>query len=122
MSSRYEKEEDKIIIKPDFTKEYENHTRCQNCNRKTQGIDDYKNIRTGTNTKTCLKCRKTVYKSLQKKSNIITKRTNQKDKITIYEERLKLYEKILKLINEKGIEKFKEENIELFKLMETLLL
>lgn len=41
-------------------------TRCSNCSRKTQGKEDYINKKNGKITKTCLKCRESVKKSLAK--------------------------------------------------------
>lgn len=71
------KKEKEII---DYNKEYEEHLRCKNCNRKTNGINDFKNIKTGNIVKTCLNCRKSVYTSI-KKTNNIKKTYKNSDKI-----------------------------------------
>jgi ribosomal protein L34E len=64
----------------DYNKEYEEHMRCKNCNRKTNGIDDFKNIKTGNIVKTCINCRKSVYTSI-KRSNKIPKTYKNTEKI-----------------------------------------
>jgi len=46
---------------------YSNYLMCKNCNRKTQGPEDYKNTKTGKVTKTCAKCRSCVLRSLAKR-------------------------------------------------------
>jgi hypothetical protein len=59
-------------------KEYKEYLRCRNCNRATpDGINDYRNRKTGSLTKTCIKCRNSVYRSLAKKPRL--KPTSQKD-------------------------------------------
>jgi hypothetical protein len=63
----------------DYNEEYKEHKRCPNCNRKTAGIEDYKNIRSGNITRTCKKCRECVYKSFKKKPRF------QKKKVTLKE-------------------------------------
>ena len=45
------------------------YKRCRNCNRQTEGIQDFKNLKTGKITKTCIKCRNSVIKSLQKRAS-----------------------------------------------------
>jgi len=40
--------------------------RCRNCSRKTNGKQDYINKKNGKITKTCIKCRESVKKSLAK--------------------------------------------------------
>jgi hypothetical protein len=67
----------------DYNKEYKEHKRCPNCNRKTAGEEQYKNIRSNKLTKTCDKCRSAVYKSYRKKPRVKPKRLKMKDKIDI---------------------------------------
>jgi len=49
--------------KKDYGDEYEKHLRCRTCNRKCNGPEDFKNIKTGNPVKTCIKCRTTILKS-----------------------------------------------------------
>jgi hypothetical protein len=69
---------------------YANHLMCRNCNRKTNGIEDYKNNKTGKVTKTCAKCRDCVLKSLAK--NPQHKPLTLKQQIQIMKEVLKTLE------------------------------
>ena len=50
-----------------YNQEYKEHKRCPTCNRKSEGVQDYKSKRSNKLTKTCLKCRASVLKSLKKK-------------------------------------------------------
>lgn len=50
----------------DYNAEYRMFMRCPTCNRKCDGIDDFRSIKTRRITKTCIKCRSSVYKSLKK--------------------------------------------------------
>lgn len=67
--------------KVDYNKEYADYLRCKNCGRKTSGIDDYKNIKSGKLTKTCLMCRVSVYSSLKKHPHTIKKVFKLRDKV-----------------------------------------
>ena len=75
---RNPKKEKEVI---DYNKEYLDHLRCKNCNRKTNGIEDFKNIRSGNITKTCLGYRKSVYAALKKKPQQNNKTYTNRDKI-----------------------------------------
>ncbi len=68
----------------DFNKEYEQHLRCPNCNRQANGIDDFRNIKTGRVVKTCIKCRKCVYKSVLKKPRPNRKPITNKERLATY--------------------------------------
>lgn len=48
---------------------YATHQMCRNCNRRTNGVDDFKNAQTGKLTKTCRKCRACVLSSQAKKAD-----------------------------------------------------
>jgi hypothetical protein len=50
-----------------YNKEYKEHRRCPACNRKSNGVKDYQSKRSPKITKTCVKCRISVLKSLKKK-------------------------------------------------------
>ena len=63
----------------DYNKEYKEHLRCPNCNRPTKGEEEYKNIRSNKITKTCIRCRTSVYKSFKKKPR--KKKPTQKETI-----------------------------------------
>jgi hypothetical protein len=80
------KEEKKDI---DYNTEYKDYLRCRNCNRSTNGIDDFKNKKSGRITKTCINCRQSVLKSVMKIN--LTK----PPKITL-RQRVKLLEDLLK--------------------------
>ena len=71
----------KVKIETDYNQEYLDHLRCRNCNRKTKGIEDFKNIRSGNITKTCIGCRKSVYASLKKRPQQNNKTYTNRDKI-----------------------------------------
>jgi len=93
------KKEKEVI---DYNKEYEDHLRCKNCNRKTNGIDDFKNIKTGNIVKTCLNCRISVYASLKKKTRLTKKKLTNKEKLECYTKLINALDKdILKEANEK---------------------
>jgi hypothetical protein len=72
----------------DYNDEYKKHLRCPTCNRKSNGLDDFKSLKTGRKTKTCVKCRTSVYKSLkkimEKPEYIKKKRITQKQQLAIY--------------------------------------
>lgn len=68
-----------------YNEEYDKHLRCPNCNKETVGIEDYKNIRTGAITKTCMKCREIVYRSYNKKIRIRKKKTTMREKVELLE-------------------------------------
>ena len=70
----------------DYTDEYKEHKRCPNCNLPTQGIEDYKNIKSGKITKTCKRCRHRVLKSY----NLKCKKLTKKDYLNAYRDILKL--------------------------------
>jgi len=56
-------------LQPDKIEEKDEDTeflRCKNCSRKTKGKEDFINKKNGNITKTCLKCRESVKKSLAK--------------------------------------------------------
>ena len=52
------------------TTEYNNKIRCPSCNRKSNPETDYINEKNGKITKTCIKCRLSVKKSISKKPRI----------------------------------------------------
>jgi hypothetical protein len=68
----------------DYNKEYEDLKRCRNCNRRTDGEQDFINQKNNKRTKTCKKCRLSVIKSLQKRitDGKTEKKLTQKEKIT----------------------------------------
>lgn len=74
----------KKSVNIDYNKEFSDHLRCPNCSRKTTGVAEYKNIKSGKVTKTCKKCRDSVYKSLKKKPRIKHKPITQKETIAFY--------------------------------------
>ena len=80
------KEEKKDI---DYNTEYKDYLRCNNCNRQTNGIADFKNKKSGRITKTCINCRESVLKSVMKIN--LTK----PPKITL-RQRVKLLEDLLR--------------------------
>jgi hypothetical protein len=49
----------------DFEDDFKNHRRCPACKRLTNGIEDFKHLTTGRVVKTCIHCRKCIYKSLK---------------------------------------------------------
>ena len=56
-------------LQPDKIEENDDNNeflRCKNCSRKTKGKEDFINKKNGNITKTCLKCRESVKKSLAK--------------------------------------------------------
>ena len=110
-----------IDFVPNYTLEYENHTRCPNCNRKTTGIDDFKNIRSNNIVKTCLKCRKSVYNSLRKRPDRISARTNLKEKIKIYEERINKLEDVIRIMSNMEFERINPKEITIDDFIELLL-
>ena len=63
----------------DYNQEYKNHLRCPSCNRKTNGIEDYKSVRTNRTVKTCIKCRMSVINS--NKKNIKPKKPTKNEYI-----------------------------------------
>ncbi len=63
----------------DYNTEYKEYKRCFNCDSVTQGIDDYKNIRTGKVTKNCKKCRERVLISYNKKPRVTKKNPTNKE-------------------------------------------
>ena len=63
----------------DYNKEYKEYKRCLNCNSPTEGIEDYKNLRTGQLTKTCKKCRERVLISYNKKPRVAKKNPTNKE-------------------------------------------
>ena len=65
----------------DYNKEYSEFLRCPNCNRRTSGIDDFKNVKTGRIVKTCIRCRECVGKSLRKKPRIKVKAITNKERL-----------------------------------------
>jgi hypothetical protein len=60
----------------DYTQEYLEYKRCRNCKRPTKGEEDFMNIKTGSRTKTCKRCRARVLKSYDK-----IKKPTQKEKL-----------------------------------------
>jgi hypothetical protein len=72
-----------IRIKPNYTDEYKNHTRCKNCDRTANGIEDFTNIKTGSITKTCIKCRRSVYASVKRINRHKEKPLTLKDKVDL---------------------------------------
>lgn len=60
----------------DYNTEYAEFRRCRTCNRKTNGVEEYINLKTKKTTKTCIKCRERISKSLKKK--LKTKPTKNK--------------------------------------------
>lgn len=62
----YKKRGRKPIYTGDYTQEYLEYKRCKTCNRPTQGEEDFRNIKTGSRTKTCQRCRARVLKSYDK--------------------------------------------------------
>lgn len=74
-----------------ITTDYDVHLKCPSCDESTNGIIDYKNIRTGKITKTCFKCREYVYNSLKKKRRLPTykKQMRMKELIEIYKKFIK---------------------------------
>jgi endogenous inhibitor of DNA gyrase (YacG/DUF329 family) len=87
-----EKPDDKTEVKTEED-EYANHTRCPLCRKQTNGIEDYQNIRTKSITKSCAKCRKSVYASYKK--NVRPK----KQTITMKQQLVFLHILILELNN-----------------------
>jgi len=69
---------------------YSNYLMCKNCNRKTQGPEDYKNTKTGKVTKTCAKCRSCVLRSLAKRPQ--TKPPTIKQQIDIMKRALRTFD------------------------------
>ena len=59
----------------DYTQEYLEYKRCRNCRRPTKGEEDFMNIKTGSRTKTCNKCRARVLKSYDKMKKPTQKET-----------------------------------------------
>ena len=49
----------------DFEADFKNHRRCPACKRQTNGVEDFKHLTTGRVVKTCIHCRKCIYKSLK---------------------------------------------------------
>ena len=84
-------------------------SRCNNCNRKTNGTQDYINKKNGKITKTCIKCRTSVKNSLAK--------IKEKKKI---EKPLKLSEcvnTLLDMMKRADIELNEEEQTEFIKVL-----
>jgi len=102
-----------LAIPVEREQEYAEHKRCPSCNKPTAGVDDYKNIRSGSITKTCVKCRESVYTSYKKKERI-TKRSMTKD------DKLSLYHKLVKGIDKEVVLKTIAANPHLFKIWELL--
>lgn len=69
----------------DYNLEYGNMTRCRGCNRKTNPETDFKNKKNGKQTKTCLKCRNSVLKSLKKNPQVIKRKPTIKKMKELYE-------------------------------------
>jgi hypothetical protein len=61
----------------DYNTEYAEYRRCRTCNRKTNGIEEYINLRTKKPTKTCTKCRERIRRSLRKKAALSKPLTNR---------------------------------------------
>jgi len=68
----------------DYNKEYLDHLRCRTCNRPTKGIEDFKNIKSGKITKTCLNCRVSVYASVKKNPRVLKKKITNKEKLACF--------------------------------------
>lgn len=85
MSNDETKTQPKLSTVVDYNKEYKEYKRCKNCNRKTKGIEDFQNIRTKKITKTCIKCRTSVYKSIKNNPRKIIKPLTNKEKLSFYE-------------------------------------
>lgn len=64
----------------DYNYEFDNHLRCPNCNRKTQGPENFKNKKTGDITRTCDKCRASVLASVKKNSKKYPKKRKPTNK------------------------------------------
>src|SRR5438874_1418638 len=77
----------------DFNTEYKEHKRCMNCNKPTNGIEDFKNIHTGKLTKTCKKCRENVYASFKKKPRNLTKPPKKDTQIYLLKQLIKKIDK-----------------------------
>jgi len=60
----------------DYNTEYAEYRRCKTCNRKTNGIEDFTNLKTKKPTKTCMRCRERIRKSINKKV-MLTKPPNK---------------------------------------------
>ena len=103
-----------VMTTIDYNKEYKEHLRCPNCNRKTAGIDDYKNIRSGKITKTCAKCRASVYKSYRKIPRIKKKKITMKEKV-------ELFNILIKDLDKLEVEKFIENNPTYENILKTLI-
>jgi hypothetical protein len=80
------KEEKKQV---DYNEQYKNYLRCRNCNRSTNGINDFKNKKSGRITKTCINCRECVLKSVMKINLTKPKKITLKQKVKFLEELLK---------------------------------
>lgn len=93
----------------DYNKEYKEYKRCKCCNRVTKGEEDFKNIRSGKLTKTCITCRTSVYASLKKKPRPAPKKKlTNKEKIICY---MKLVEALDKTVLTETISKMDNEQI-----------
>ena len=92
-----------------LNKEYENNLRCYKCNRKTNGPDDYKSLKTGKPVKTCIKCRQSVLKSFSKNPIINSSKYKRPNRIKVIQF---LYDFICTELNKNKINEFldKKEN------------
>ena len=64
--------------------------RCRQCRRQTDPETDYKNIRSGGETRLCFKCRDSAVRSIRKNGQSARpKRITMKEKIEIYERVIK---------------------------------
>jgi len=61
----------------DYNTEYRNKLRCPLCNRKTKKEDYISNRNTKKLTKSCIKCRSSVIKSIRKKQPLRPSKTEQ---------------------------------------------
>lgn len=84
--------------------EYSKYLRCRKCNRKTEGIEDFKSLRGEKITKTCIKCRKCVLKSQKESVKPRKKKLTNPQKI----EKLLL---LLSNIDDKIINKEKDKDL-----------
>lgn len=107
---KFKKNKERTI---DYMKEYAEWKRCPQCNKQTEGEEDYQNIRSGNTVKNCRHCRKKVLTAVKQLNSTLPKPITQRDKIEL------LYE-ILSQCDDTLISKLKDTKLSYKTIIEDL--